>query len=102
MCCFFKQKTGYEIWYGRVGSEMCIRDRGIRGQNQRGAFGSSWWAKRWITALAQLMDAGRLARGRGYARSGQVLDLDIAPGRVAARVQGSRPAPYKVLALLHI
>ena len=25
--CFFKQKTAYEIEYGLVGSEMCIRDR---------------------------------------------------------------------------
>ena len=24
---FVKQKTAYEIWYGLVGSEMCIRDR---------------------------------------------------------------------------
>ena len=24
---FVKQKTEYEIWYGLVGSEMCIRDR---------------------------------------------------------------------------
>ena len=24
---FFKQKTAYEIQYGLVGSEMCIRDR---------------------------------------------------------------------------
>ena len=23
---FFKQKTAYEVWYGLVGSEMCIRD----------------------------------------------------------------------------
>ena len=27
---FFKQKTAYEIEYGLVGSEMCIRDR-VRG-----------------------------------------------------------------------
>ena len=26
---FFKQKTAYEIEYGLVGSEMCIRDRDI-------------------------------------------------------------------------
>ena len=26
---FFKQKTAYEIQYGLVGSEMCIRDRSI-------------------------------------------------------------------------
>ena len=42
------------------------------------------------------MDSGRLSRGRSYARSGQVLNLDIKPGRVDARVQGSAPAPYKV------
>ena len=24
--CFFKQKTAYEIYYGLVGAEMCIRD----------------------------------------------------------------------------
>ena len=29
-CLFFfcKRKTAYEIWYGLVGWEMCIRDRG--------------------------------------------------------------------------
>ena len=27
MCFFFKQKTAYDIEYGLVGSEMCIRDR---------------------------------------------------------------------------
>ena len=26
---FFKQKTAYDIWYGLVGSEMCIRDRAV-------------------------------------------------------------------------
>ena len=25
-CFFLKQKTAYEIYYGLVGSEMCIRD----------------------------------------------------------------------------
>src|SRR5262245_24450409 len=42
------------------------------------------------------MDSGRLSRGRSYARSGQVLNLDIQPGRVNSRVQGSRAAPYRV------
>ena len=31
VCCL-KQKTAYEIEYGRVGSEMCIRDREILGE----------------------------------------------------------------------
>ena len=33
---FFKQKTAYEIEYGLVGSEMCIRDRaGVRSANEK-------------------------------------------------------------------
>jgi len=69
---------------------------GIRAQTSRGKFGKSWWASRWITALEQLVDTARLGRGRSYARSGQVLNLEIKPGRVDSRVQGSRPSPYKV------
>jgi uncharacterized Zn finger protein len=69
---------------------------GIRAQSTRGAFGKSWWASRWIAALERLVDAGRLSRGRSYARSGQVLNLDIRPGRVNSRVQGSRTTPYRV------
>ncbi len=38
----------------------------------------------------------RLARGRRYARAGQVLDLEVRPGEVTARVQGSRRQPYRV------
>jgi uncharacterized Zn finger protein len=69
---------------------------GIRAQTQRGAFGSTWWAGRWLQALEQLVDEGRLARGRSYARSGQVTKLDVSKRGVDARVQGSRPSPYKV------
>src|SRR5919108_395189 len=69
---------------------------GIKAQTQRGKFGATWWAGRWLAALERLVDAGRLSRGRSYARSGQVTKLDVGPGRVDARVQGSRPTPYKV------
>jgi uncharacterized Zn finger protein len=37
-----------------------------------------------------------LGRGRSYARSGQVLSIDIEKGKVEAKVQGSRPKPYEV------
>ena len=70
---------------------------GIKARTGRGQqFGHTWWASRWIAALERLVDPGRLTRGRSYARSGQVLNLDIKPGRVDSRVQGSRPSPYKV------
>ncbi len=38
----------------------------------------------------------RLQRGKRYARTGQVLSMDVAPGQVTASVQGSRTKPYRV------
>ena len=69
---------------------------GLKTRSQRGAFGKSWWAGRWIAALERLMDPGRLTRGRSYARKGQVLSIEERPDGITARVQGSRPKPYKV------
>src|SRR5438552_2914202 len=71
-------------------------ESGIRARNQRGAFVSSWWAGRWIAALERLVDTGRLARGRTYARQGQVVSLDVRKGEIDALVQGSRRLPYQV------
>src|ERR687896_2171681 len=69
---------------------------GIKAQSQRGAFGRSWWAKRWIEVLEGFDIGARLGRGRSYARRGQVLSIDIDRGTVRAEVQGSRPQPYRV------
>lgn len=69
---------------------------GIRAQSKRGEFGQSWWAKRWIAVLEGFNIGARLQRGRSYARSGQVLSLEIGKGEITAKVQGSRPAPYSI------
>ena len=69
---------------------------GIKAKSKRGKFVKNWWADRWIKALRPLMDSGRLSRGRSYARRGQVMEIDVTPGFVSARVQGSRRKPYKV------
>ena len=69
---------------------------GIKAQSQRGTFGQSWWAKRWIGVLESFDIGARLSRGRSYARRGQVLSIDIDKGTVKAEVQGSRPRPYRV------
>ena len=69
---------------------------GIKAQSKRGAFGESWWAKRWIAVLERFDIGARLGRGRSYARQGQVLSLAIDKGQVKAKVQGSRPKPYDV------
>ena len=38
----------------------------------------------------------RLTRGKNYARKGQVISIDINPGIVLAKVQGTRSQPYDV------
>ncbi len=74
-----------------------IPANGIRAKSQRGDFGESWWAKRWIGILEGFGYGTRLTRGRSYARNGAVLNIDITPGRVTARVQGTQRTPYKVV-----
>lgn len=69
---------------------------GIKARTQRGRFGEHWWARRWIGVLESFGWSNRLQRGRTYARKGQVLNIDVHPGRVTARVQGSRRTPYSV------
>jgi uncharacterized Zn finger protein len=69
---------------------------GIKAQTKRGAFGSGWWAKRWIGVLEGFSLGARLTRGRSYARSGQVTQIALETGGVRAQVQGSRAKPYDV------
>lgn len=69
---------------------------GIKARSKRGPIGEQWWSRRFIDVLESLGMASRLSRGRNYARSGQVLTLDIGTGHVIATVQGSRVKPYRV------
>lgn len=69
---------------------------GIKSQSRKGAFGTSWWAKQWIAVLESFNIGARLGRGRSYARRGQVTAIQIEPGTVTAKVQGSRATPYSV------
>lgn len=86
--------TSSRAWWERHGPRL--PSHGIKAHTQRGAFGKSWWASRWIAALERLVNPGRLARGRSYARTGQVVSLDVTGEGVKAVVQGSRPEPYTV------
>ena len=71
---------------------------GLKARSTRGAIGRTWWSGRFITVLESIIVGGRLERGRNYARRGQVISLDVAPGMVSALVQGSRVQPYRVRA----
>ena len=69
---------------------------GIQSRSQRGEFAKNWWARRWLEALERLMQGVRLSRGQYYARIGQIVSLEEIKGGMVARVQGSRPKPYRV------
>jgi len=50
----------------------------------------TFWGQAWCQNLERYSDfSNRLPRGRTYVRNGSVLDLQIAPGRVRAKVSGS-------------
>jgi uncharacterized Zn finger protein len=69
---------------------------GLKARRSRGAIGSSWWSRRFLDVLESFAMGSRLTRGRAYARKGQVISLEVAPGAVKAAVQGSRARPYRV------
>ena len=69
---------------------------GIAARSRDGAIGESWWSERFIELLESFGLGSRLERGRAYARAGQVTELDVEPGIVLAKVQGSRYTPYRV------
>lgn len=82
-------------WYPRPSKRRPANGIRARAQGQK-QFGQTWWGGKWLSALERLVDSARLGRGRSYARSGQVLNIDIRAGRVDAKVQGSQPKPYSV------
>jgi len=85
----------YVPW-SEYGSGPIAVEGGIKAKSKRGAIGEQWWSRRFIAVLEAYGMSGRLQRGRSYARRGQVIEFSLAVGKVAARVQGSRPEPYRV------
>ena len=69
----------------------------VKCRNKKGQICESWWGQAWCDNLESYADyASRLDRGKRYVRSGTVIDLKIDEGKVTAKVQGRRSAPYKV------
>lgn len=89
----------WDFWYPRYPktSPRPVRE-GIKARRKGKIGGEAWWAERWIRVLESFgwEWSNRLHRGRSYARRGQVIGYEITPGMIAARVQGSRPTPYRV------
>lgn len=97
---YFRQPTNAEL---RRNAESTKRKASKKGQELHPIVVSgrtitnSWWGNAWCRNLERYADfSSRIDRGKRYVRTGTVLDLTIAKGRVLARVQGSRKVPYKI------
>ncbi len=60
------------------------------------AFSRTWWGQKFLAALEQLTDPGRLSRGRSYASGGRITSFEIKDGCVQATVRGSVNAYFGV------
>jgi uncharacterized Zn finger protein len=89
-------------WWEYEPSGPIAVEGGVRARSKRGAIGEQWWSRRFIAVLESYGMAGRLQRGRSYARRGQVIEFQLAPGEVTALVQGSRPRPYQVSVMIRL
>ncbi|MFP3896838.1 MAG: hypothetical protein ACLFV5_08420 [Anaerolineales bacterium] len=56
----------------------------------------SWWAKQWLRALGQWLDAERLAEGKKYVGQDYPANLTINSGSVVAQIKGTALQPYQI------
>lgn len=89
-------RSRWMTWEERPPPKPIPVEGGRIARTQRGPIGSTWWSRRFLDSLEATMEGGRPARGRAYARKGQVIDLAVRPGVVEAQVQGTRADPYVV------
>jgi len=62
----------------------------------RQIFGRTWWGSEWLKSLTHIDYANRIPRGSAYAKKGAVSSIAIKGNVISARVNGTRPTPYKV------
>ncbi len=89
-------RDDYDNWGYYEPSRPIRVQGGIKTKKEYGQIGETWWSKRFIAVLESFNMGTRLTRGRSYARQGQVISIDVEPGIVKAKVQGSQPKPYNV------
>jgi uncharacterized Zn finger protein len=82
--------TGYPPRAHRVRVEG-----GLTLRSKRGEIAQTWWSRRFVEVLESFGMGGRLARGRSYARTGQVISMSLSTSMVVALIMGSRETPYR-------
>src|ERR1017187_6705067 len=82
-------------WWPPPSTPIAV-EGGLQTRSKRGRIGDTWWSQRFTAVLESFGIGSRLQRGKRYARSGQVLSMEVTAGQVKASVQGSRARPYRV------
>lgn len=91
------RRRGWDDPWKRYPASVPIpAEGGLTTSKRRGAMAATWWSERFTAVLESYGLGARMQRGRRYARSGQVLSLEVRSAVVAAQVQGSRRTPYLV------
>ena len=85
-----------DSWTSWPASAPLPVEGGLASSKQRGPMAETWWSQRFTEVLESYGLGGRMQRGRRYARTGQVMTLDVRAGVIDAKVQGSRRTPYVV------
>jgi hypothetical protein len=91
------RRNPWNTWASYPESRPIPVEGGLATSKQRGAMADRWWSQRFVAVLESYGLGGRMQRGRAYARKGQVVSLEVAPGELRAEVQGSRVTPYAIV-----
>lgn len=67
---------------------------GLKLSSREGPVVRNALAARWMALIEQVIDAERMQQGLEYARSGQVVSLQVLAGEIDSHVQGTAPRPY--------
>ena len=58
-------------------------------------FGSTWWGENWLNALKGVDFTNRIPRGKSYANTGRVYDIEIDENNVTSKVKGKSYHHYE-------
>ncbi|MDR1885093.1 MAG: hypothetical protein LBQ56_02375 [Synergistaceae bacterium] len=55
-----------------------------------------WWTVEWLKHIDKIAGPKQKTAAKNYVRSGHVIEMNVSPGLIDAKVQGRRSAPYHV------
>ena len=59
-------------------------------------YGRTWWGEKWLDAVKGVTHENRISRGKSYANTGKVYDINFNGNIVNAKVKGNYSPYYSV------